>query len=242
MAEDEKTSGFSPSKLLGAVGGFLSGVGAIAGLFAAKPELVTVVIPPERLVQVVERVEPTALPRQAAPVDAAPSSPQPPPQAPPPAQAALPAQALQGDLEAAIVSIADTPDAFLANMRLINKSQSEALFAGRQGGIGIGGDFQLTDLVGGSCPWRIANANYTLGSLGLTPMEAQMNPSFVSHFKVVPPKQAVIVTLKFNKDMCDNVPSGDSPANLSGTLVIAEGDALRQASVSFEGVPVAKGQ
>jgi hypothetical protein len=249
MSESGKATGgsFSPSAVMSGIGGLLSGGVAVLGLFAAQPNLVTVVVPVDRLERVVEEArvasgaaapEPVAVAETAAP---APVQATPPPPAPP-VDTMASAKSLQGDLAAAIVSVAAIEDAFLANVRFINNSAAPVQFSGRSASNSLqDGDFVLVDQFGGSCRWRAPDYTYSLGSLAMSFQGDKPNPAYAAQFKTVGPGQSTVVSLKFNKVACDSPLSGDHPATLSGVFLIVEGEVMRSEAVSFEGVPMAKG-
>jgi len=245
----KRGASFSPSAVMSGVGGLLSGGVAMMGLFAVQPDLVTVVVPVERLERVVQEAKIEAGQAMPATVDpapvAVPASDTAPPVAPaaPQAAAASGMQVLQGNLGASIVSVAAIEDAFLANVRFTNNSAAPVQFSGRSASNSlVDGDFVLVDQYGGSCRWRAPDYTFSLGSLAMSFETEKFNPAYANAFKTVGPGQSTVVSMKFNKVACDNPLSGDHPATLSGTFLIAEGDAVRSEAVSFEGVPVAKAQ
>jgi hypothetical protein len=62
----------------------------------------------------------------------------------------------------------------------------------------------------------------------------------VSEMTAVPPHGSVVNTLLFIKSRCQSSASEDHPLTLSGTFVIFENDARRQAGASFESVTAAR--
>lgn len=224
---------------ISALTGLVSGAVAVAGLFMAQPDLITVVVPVTTLERVVERAEARQAPpaeaggseaTSAQPLAPTPVASAPAPAAPAPAPAA-PRQSLEGGISVSLLSLADTPKAFVANLRISNESDAQVLIAGRR--ITYGGEFNLSDVMGGSCPW-IANGE----PLGTLPT-ARLEKADVGDFKPVAAGQSAAVTLIFNKGRCATPSTGNHPFILSGNFVVAVNDQTRLASVSFENISAA---
>jgi|CXWL01.1.fsa_nt_gi hypothetical protein len=222
---------------ISALTGLVSGAAAVAGLFMAQPDLITVVVPVTTLERVIERAQPNPAGQPAA--QEAPIQQSTPAQAPP--QVAVAAQSLQGDLSATLTSLANTPDALVANVRLTNNSAAEVLIAGRLVQLGVG-DFSASDPLGGACRWsNSGRAQLSLGSLKLDSGQiSAQRLAYPQNYTSVGPGQSVLVTLLFHKYACAPPVSGTQPVTLSGTFVIAQDDQVRFASASFENVTPAQ--
>ncbi len=223
--------------IVSAIGGVIGGAASVLGVFAAKPDLITVVVPVQTLREVVVAAELRENPQTAQPGAASGAAVQQTPSAPvvvAPLAADAP-RPLGGNLSVAVVSLAETPALFSATLRFTNDSDAEQLIAVRATGI-HSGDFNLTDGFGGSCPWRWANIADSLGTLQPAGATAQPAGSFEARFSPVPPHGSVVHTLLFNKRSCVTPASGEHPMSLSGTFVVVEGDAWRTAAASFEGI------
>lgn len=210
-----------------ALGGFLGGAAAVAGLFMAKPDLVTVVVPVSTLERVVERAQSEGQPD----TDETPA-PEPAPAmatAPAPASAA---QSLEGGVSSALLSLANTQDSFIANLRITNDSDAAVMVAARVRRTLNEADFALSDGLGASCPLRRA-ANESLGTL---PAAFGNPPINLANYTPVAAGQSVAVTLIFRKRYCESLSEGARPMNLSGSFVVVDGDTPRFAAASFEGV------
>lgn len=235
MSEKDQAKSEGIPSWISALTGLVSGAVAVAGLFMAQPDLITVVVPVTTLERVVERAEARQAPADAEAIGGAVTSAQPPAPtsvAPAPAPApAAPSQSLEGGISVSLLSLANTPDAFVANLRISNESDAQVLIAGRR--ITYGGEFNLSDVMGGSCPW-IANGE----SLGTLPTAA-LEKVDVGDFKPVAARQAAVVTLIFNKRRCATPSTGNHPFILSGNLIVAVNDQTRLASVSFENISAA---
>lgn len=235
MSEKDQTKSEGIPSWISALTGLVSGAVAVAGLFMAQPDLITVVVPVTTLERVVERAEARQAPADAEAIGGAVTSAQPPAPtsvAPAPAPAPpAPSQSLEGGISVSLLSLANTPDAFVANLRISNESDAQVLIAGRR--VTYGGEFNLSDVMGGSCPW-IANGE----SLGTLPTAA-LEKVDVGDFKPVAARQAAVVTLIFNKRRCATPSTGNHPFILSGNLVVAVNDQTRLASVSFENISAA---
>lgn len=218
--------------VLGGIGGLLSGGAAVAALFMAKPDLITVIVPVETLREVVVAAEARAAPTEPqSEAEKAPSQ-QAEQASPPPAVA--PTQGLGGGLSASLVSLGENPNSFVANLRITNETDAQIMIAGRWVSM-VQGDFNLSDAVGGSCQWRPDHTGGTLRTSNL-PLQGD----YQSNFRPVGPRQAAVVTVIFPKTICPAPPASGQPLTLSGTFLILENDAPRLASASFENVPVAR--
>ncbi|MEZ5960613.1 MAG: hypothetical protein R3C30_09345 [Hyphomonadaceae bacterium] len=207
---------------IGAIGSFVGGAAAVAGLFMAKPDLVTVVVPVTTLERVIERAQ-----AEERPVEVLPTATQV-ADAPP----AIPAQSLEGGVSASLLSLANTRDTIVANLRISNNSDAGVVIAARARGNFYAGDFTLSDVVGASCPLRRA-ANENFGTL---PTAFGNPPINLANYTPVASGQSVTVTLIFQKKYCESLSDGARSMNLSGSFVVVQDDTARFASASFEGV------
>jgi hypothetical protein len=241
--ENKKASGaflHGFGKLLSGIGGLITGVVGVAGLFMAQPDLITVVVPVHTLERVIERAQEGQSQAPAATTVAARAPPAVTPvaaTAEPPATVIAPA-ALGNGVSASLLSLANTPNAFVANVRLTNESAAPVMIAGRRAPAGYAGDFSVSDAFGGACPWqRAPRSDATLGTLTTARGAAPIDPA---NYKPLAPSQSVTVTLIFDKRQCTSPAQGNQPLTLSGTFVIIENDVARFASASFENVSPAQ--
>lgn len=234
MAENGEGKSGGVTAWLGALAGLVSGAAAVAGLFMAKPDLITVVVPVNTLERVVERAQES--PSAPASAGQKPTATQQdgPVSAPPPV--VLPPQSLQGNLSATLASLANTPTALVVNLRIANAGAAPVQIAGRYVGTQLG-DFSLSDALGGSCPWSRMGATRSLGTLNTATGQFSLGQLMnAANYTSVGPGQTVSVTLLFSKDVCTTPISGTQPVTVSGTFVIVEGNEARFASASFTDV------
>jgi hypothetical protein len=131
-----------------------------------------------------------------------------------------------------LLSLANTQDAYIANLRVTNGGSGPIMIAGRALGTFYQGEFNLSDALGSSCPWRRA-ASQSLGTLPAAFGNPPINPA---NYRPVGAGQSVAVTLIFRKQFCESLASGDRQMILSGSFVVVQGDTPRLVSASFEGV------
>lgn len=222
--------------VVGGIGGLLSGGAAVAALFMAKPDLITVIVPVETLREVVvaaEARQQTPPEVQQAEGEKAGGAENSAAQASPPPSAAS-SQALGGGLSATLASIGENPNSFVANLRITNNTDAQAMIAGRWVS-NIQGDFSLSDPVGGSCHWRPDHAGGTLRTSFIP-----LPQNYQGNFQPVGPNQSAVVTVIFQKGYCATPPASGQPLTLSGTFVVVENETPRLASASFENVPAGR--
>ncbi len=218
--------------VVGGLGGLLSGGAAVAALFMAKPDLITVIVPVETLREVVVAAEARQPPpevQQSEGENAGSSQIRAEQNLPPPS--ATTSQSLGGGLSATLASIGENPNSFVANLRITNDTDAQVMIAGRWVSM-VQGDFSLSDAVGGSCHWR---PDHTGGTLRTSNLPLPQN--YQGNFQPVGSRQSAVVTVIFPKAYCTAPPATGQPLTLSGTFVVVENETPRLASASFENVP-----
>jgi hypothetical protein len=144
---------------------------------------------------------------------------------------------LGDDVSVAVVSVADDANRFIVTLRFANQGSNNIGVAVSRNN-SFGGDFLLTDGVGGSCP-LVANGE-GLGSLGL---ELAVVPDYMrgigsSDFRIIAAQGAAQHTLLFNKSRCDTQITSRAALALAGAFVLLNGDVRRMAPASFENLSI----
>lgn len=230
---------------LAAIGGMMSGVAAVLGLFIAKPDTINILIPQQTLQQaglvVVARQETDPAPAQQQPPtnssqrigEPTMAAAQPPPAA---QQPIAPPRTLAGGLEAALLSLTEQPDRYVATFRFTNASEREFGVAVLSGGFARA-EFYLSDGVGGSC--QMAANGEGWGSLDSEAAEA---PSWQQRgeFRAIPGASGAQHTIFFNKRRCDALMNAGAPLAISGSFVIESAGQRSVAPVSFDRLALAR--
>jgi hypothetical protein len=229
---------------MAAIGGMLSGVAAILGLFIAKPDTINVLIPQQTL-------ERAGLTQTAAAVPAGRDGVVVPTPASSVTQGASPAnvieisaplqpppsRALAAGVTASLISIAERGDRYVATFRFENTTPEDVGVAVQRDGP-FSADMLLTDSVGGSC--QMAANGEGWGSLN----SADVAPAFEggsSPFRIVAAAGSAQHTIFFNKGRCDSaIASNPTALSVSGAFVINAANARRAAAISFDGLQLTR--
>jgi|CXWL01.1.fsa_nt_gi hypothetical protein len=225
---------------VGAIGGIMSGVAAVLGLFLASPNTINILIPAQTLQQAglvlvtQQATDPAPAQQQQTPPIAventfgsAATSPQPASIA---QQPIAPARTLAPGLEAALLSLTEQRDRYVATFRFTNGSARELGVAVLDGGFARA-EFYLSDGVGGSC--QMAANGEGWGSLDAEAAEA---PSWQQRgeFRTIPIGGTTQHSIFFNKGRCDTPVNGIVALAISGSFVIESAGQRSVAAISFD--------
>lgn len=210
--------------IVAAIGGLLSGVAAVIALFIAQPTTLRLVLP-DSVLQ--EAAKTQATPTPASPVPTA--SDQAPAQAavevastpsvePPPPVA--PVQPLGAGVTVSLISLAETPDRYVATVRFENATPEPIGVAVQRDGAHQG-LMVLTDGVGGSCQF-ISNGE-GWGTLETEEPEEPRISYGQPAFRAVQANGRAQHTLFFNIGRCATRLSAASGLTISGSFVVLAG-------------------